>query len=110
MLKKGHDFFLFCYFVQQPTNAQLTDKLLCCYESWNSIFNNNEYTDVDSLFNSFRNTYLRIFFTSFPNKRITEKSINNNWITTGIKISCNHKQYLYLLTKNNDDPNLKKLL
>jgi len=77
------------------------------YASWNSIFNNNEYTDVDSLFNSFHNPYLRIFFTSFPSKRITKKSINNTWITTGIKISCNHKKYLYLLTRNNDDPNLK---
>ena len=45
------------------------------YESWDSIFDNNEYTDVDSLFNSFHNNYLRLFFTSFPNKRITKKKI-----------------------------------
>jgi len=63
--------------------------------------------DVDSLFNSFHNTYLRIFYTSFPNKRITKKSTNHTWITTGIKISCKQKKYLYLLTRNNKDANIK---
>jgi hypothetical protein len=77
------------------------------YESWDSIFDNNECTDLDSLFISFLKNYLRIFSTSFPNNRITKKSTNNTWITTGIKISCNHKKYLHLLTRNNDDPNLK---
>jgi hypothetical protein len=82
-------------------------KMRLSYESWDSIFDNNECTDVGSLFNSFLNNYLRIFSTSFPNKRITKKSTNNTWITTSIKISCNHKKYLYLLTRNNDDPNFK---
>jgi len=67
-------------------------KMRLSYESWDSIFDNNKYTDVDSLFNSFHNTYLRIFYTSFPNKRITKKSTNHTWITTGIKISCKHKK------------------
>ena len=77
------------------------------YETWDNIFDNNEYTDVNSLFNSFHNSYLRIFFTSFPIKRITKKSTNNTWITTSIKISCNHTKDLYLITMNNDDPSLK---
>ena len=82
------------------------------YESWDSIFDNNnkynnKYTDVDSLFNSFHNTYLRIFYTSFPIKTITKKSTNHTWLTTGIKISCKHKKYLYLLTRNNEDANIK---
>jgi hypothetical protein len=77
------------------------------YESWDNIFDNNKYTDVDSLFNSFHNTYLRIFYTSFPSKKITKKSTNLTWITTGIKISCKHKKYLYLLTRNNEDANIK---
>ena len=81
------------YTIRNINNHSIEDfKTRLSYECWNSIFNNNEYTDVDSLFNSFHNTYLRIFFTSFPNKRITEKSNNNNWISTGIKICCNHKQ------------------
>jgi len=83
-------------------------KIRLSYESWYSIFDNNRYTNVDSLFNSFQNTYLRIFYTSFPNKKITKGSTNNTWITTGIKLSCMHKEYLYLINRNNDDPNLKK--
>ena len=58
--------------------------------------------DVDSLFNLLLNNYLRIFYTS---KRI-ENSNNNSWITTGIKISCSRKKYLYLFTRESDD-NLK---
>ena len=74
---------------------------------WNNIFDNNECTDVDTLFNLFLNNYLRIFHTSFIKKRLTKESTNNTWITIGIKISCNHRRYLYLLTKNNNDSNLK---
>jgi hypothetical protein len=83
-------------------------KLRLSYESWKSIFDKNENTDVDSLFNSFLNCYLKIFYTSFPTKKITKKSNNNSWITTGIRISFNQKEYLYLLTRDSDDPNLKK--
>jgi hypothetical protein len=39
-------------------------KMRQSYESWDSIFGNNKCTDVDSLFNSFLNNYLRTFFTS----------------------------------------------
>jgi len=42
------------------------------------------------------------------NKKITKGSTNNTWITIGIKVSCMHKEYLYLINRNNDDPNLKK--
>jgi hypothetical protein len=33
------------------------------FETWNEIFNE---TDVDIMFNSFLNTFLRLFYTSFP--------------------------------------------
>jgi hypothetical protein len=36
------------------------------YESWDSVFDNNGNVDVDSLFSSFLNNYLRIVYTSFP--------------------------------------------
>jgi hypothetical protein len=36
------------------------------YESWDSIFSNNDNMDVDSLFNIFMNNYLRIVSTRFP--------------------------------------------
>jgi hypothetical protein len=75
------------------------------YETWDDIFGSN---DVDTIFNSFLNTYLRIFYSSFPLKKIiSAKSENNDWITPGIKISCQCKRELYLLYRNNNDPHFK---
>jgi hypothetical protein len=56
--------------------------------------------------NSFLNTFLRIFNSSFPiiqRKHRTLKSSNITWITQGIKISCKHKKELYLILKKNED-------
>ena len=41
-------------------------KIRLSYESWDSIFGNNNNKDVDSLFSSFCNNYLRIVYSSFP--------------------------------------------
>jgi hypothetical protein len=64
--------------------------------------------DVDSLINTFLNNYLRIFYTSFLLRKIIERGNNNYWITTGIRISCNHKKHLYLLSRDSNDINLEK--
>jgi hypothetical protein len=40
-------------------------KIRLSYESWNSIFGNNDNMDVDSLLNTFLNNYLRTVYTSF---------------------------------------------
>jgi hypothetical protein len=45
-------------------------KIRLRYESWGSIFSNNDNMDVDSLFNIFLNNYLRIVYTSFPLRKI----------------------------------------
>jgi len=37
------------------------------YEIWNTIFGEN---DVDKMFSNFHNTFLRIFCSSFPKKKI----------------------------------------
>jgi hypothetical protein len=74
-------------------------------ESWDSIFNN---TDVNLMFNSFLNTYLRIFYSSFPLMKIKSNSNTINWITLGIKTSCKRKRELFLLLRNNNNPALKK--
>ena len=58
------------------------------------------------MFNSFLD-YLSLFNTSFPPRKISERSNNNSWVTPGIKTSCKRKRFLYLLTKNSDDINLK---
>ena len=77
------------------------------YESWGNIFGHNGDIDVDTLFNSFLSYYLRLFYTSFPSRRKSERSNNNSWITPGIRISCKSKRSLYLLTKTGNDDNFK---
>jgi hypothetical protein len=41
-------------------------KMQLSYERWDDVFSSN---DVDTVFNSFLNTYLRIFYSSFPLKK-----------------------------------------
>jgi len=80
-------------------------------KSWNTIFN-SDY--VNSMFNSSVNIYLRIFYFSFPPKRVINRNNdddddddNNNWITLGIKTSCRHKRELYLAYRNSNNLELK---
>ena len=42
-------------------------KIKLSYEIWDNIFGGN---DVNSIFNNFHNTFLRIFYSSFPKKKI----------------------------------------
>ena len=79
-------------------------KLNLSYESWEEIFTNE---NVDTIFNSFLNTYLRIFYHSFPLIEVYHKRFNKPWITTGIKISSQHKRDLYLLCTSIKSPTLK---
>ena len=37
------------------------------YEIWDTIFGDN---DVNKIFNNFHNIFLRIFYSSFPKKKI----------------------------------------
>ena len=46
------------------TISDFLNKLSC--ESWNTIFNSE---DVNGMFNSFLNIYLRYFYSSFPLKK-----------------------------------------
>ena len=64
-------------------------KLNLSYESWEVIFTEN-YVDV--LFHCFLNACLRIFYHSFPLKKLHHNYNNKAWITTGIKISSQHKR------------------
>jgi len=50
--------------INKYTISDFIDKLSC--ESWDSIFNSE---DVNVMFNSFLNIYLRIFYSSFPLKK-----------------------------------------
>jgi hypothetical protein len=56
------------------------------------------------------NIYLRIFYSSFPPKRVIYRNNsdnNNNWIILGIKTLCRHKRELYLIYRNCNNLELK---
>jgi hypothetical protein len=57
--------------------------------------------DVESLFRTSLNNCLRIFYTRFNLRKITEK-VNNHWITTGIRIFWNHKQICRIAMTSNE--------
>jgi hypothetical protein len=98
------------YTIRNINNYSVVEfKTRLSYEFWDSIFDYNGNLDVDILFNSLLNNYLRIFYTSFPPHEITERSNNNSWITPGIRISCRCKRCSYLLTRDSDAVILKKL-
>jgi hypothetical protein len=72
-------------------------------EDWELLYNGD---DVDSKFNSFLNTFLKIFEKSFPIKMEKTLFETNAWISKGIKTSCKHKRVLYQIsrTSNNQLP------
>ena len=74
--------------------------LLLSYENWEEVFQDN---DINTIFNKFLNTYLRIFNTSFPYTVVNNAYNNKPWLTSGIKISCATKRKLYLCLKKNSD-------
>jgi hypothetical protein len=54
-------------------------------ESWDTAF---DCWGIDSKFNCFLNTYLRIIYSSFPLKSVRNETKSKSWITVGIKTSC----------------------
>jgi hypothetical protein len=74
------------------------------YETWDNVFVDQ---DIDIIFNSFLNTYLKIFNCTFPKKLVMNNTKHNPWMTRGIRISCHTKRELYLSMKTNSNPNLK---
>ena len=52
---------------------------------------------------------MRIFYSGFPLKKVTNCNNNdNNWFTLGIKTSCRHKRELYLRSRNSNNEKLKR--
>ena len=96
------------YAIRNINNYSLEEfKTRLSYEFWDSIFSYNGKIDTDIVFNLFLNNYLRIFYTSFPSRKIIERSNNNSWLTPGIRISCRHKRCLYLLSRDSGGVILK---
>jgi hypothetical protein len=73
------------------------------YETWDTVFNGE---DINLIFNSFLNTYLRIFCLCFPLTRKKRIAPKIPWITPGIRISCRHKRDLYIACKNTKNSTL----
>ena len=90
------------YFKRNIKHYTITDFLLTLsYETWESVFEDN---DVNTVFNSFLNIFLRHFYCSFPMVRVNKPSNQNTWITSGIQTSCQHKRALYVNLRNNNNP------
>jgi len=68
------------------------------YEIWDTTFSSE---DINTVFIAFLDTYLKIFYSSFPLKKIQLTSKSNDWITLGIGTSCKHKRELYVESKSN---------
>jgi hypothetical protein len=77
---------------------------LLSYENWENVFMEE---DVNIIYKNFVNTYVRIFYTSFPLVKIKNSQNLKPWVTKGIKISCLHKKRLYLKYRNSNNPTFK---
>jgi len=86
--------------INKYTISDFIAKLSC--ESWDTTFNSE---DVNTMFNSFLNIYLRVFYSSFPLKKVISRNNKDNktWITIGIKTSRRHKRELYLTCRNSNN-------
>jgi hypothetical protein len=70
------------------------------YETWEKVFDGNE---VNEIFNSFFNIFLRIYSSSFPLIQVKNKMNQTSWITPGIITSCKRKREVYKELKNNNN-------
>jgi hypothetical protein len=60
-----------------------------------------------SMFNVLLDTYLKIFYSSFPLKKVQTTIKRNGWITMGIKTSCKYIQELHNACRNSNNPGLR---
>jgi hypothetical protein len=81
------------HFVRKINKDALTDfKFKLSFETWESVFGGK---DVNKIFNTFLNTFLRIYYSSFPLIQVNPITRFNTWITSGIIRSCQRKRELY---------------
>ena len=78
---------------------------LLSHKNWENVFLE---ANVNKIFNNFLNTFLRIFYSSFPVHKSHHSLKQKPWLTSGIKISCDNKRKLYLTYRNSNDPNFKE--
>ena len=75
-------------------------KIKLIYESWTNVFTDD---NVNTMFNNFLNTHLRIFYSSFPVRKIHYKSITKARLTSGMKTSRQNIRRFFLINRNNND-------
>jgi len=97
-LPNDNNYFHFTRNFRFRLQLKLTD------ESWDNVFS---YDDVNLSFNNFVNTYLRIFYSSFPIEKIHHTSHTKAHLTQGINISCTNKRKLFLISRNSSDREIK---
>ena len=73
-------------------------ELKLSHETWELVFDGN---DVNKIFNSFLNIFLRIYYSSFPLIQAENKMNQNSWITPGIITFCKYKRELFKELQNN---------
>jgi len=101
-ISNGNNYFRFTRNLNKSSVLDFNFKLT--YESWDNKFS---YEDVNLSFNNFLNTNLKIFYSSFPIKKIHYTSHTKAWLTQGIKISCINKRNVFLISRNNNDHEIK---
>ena len=78
-------------------------------ELWQYVFeNDNNDVTSNNTFNSFLNTHLQSFYLCFPKITVNMTTLKKQWITKGLINSSKWKKELYLLTRNNNDVQLKE--
>jgi hypothetical protein len=75
------------------------------YELWDDMFTDN---DVDTIFNNFLNTYVRIVSSCFWISKSRSICTIKLWLMPEIKISCSTKEELCIKTISNNDVRLKE--
>jgi len=92
-----------CMFYKRNINqSTIADFLLkLSHDTWASAFEGN---DVNTIFNSFLNTFLRRFYSSFPVIKVNKLQNHKSRIMSGIRTSCQYKRVLYVKLRNNNNP------
>jgi len=96
---------VFSYTRNIVSNSISKFTFLLSFENWEDIFLEE---NVNIVINNFLNTYLIIFYVSFPITKLQNSYKSKPWLTNGIIISCANKRKLYLTYGKNNDPNHKE--
>ena len=75
-------------------------QLLLKDDTWNQVYNSS---CTNEIFNKFQDIFLKHYNASFLVVYSNCRSKQNNWITKGIRISCNKKRALFLRCRENKD-------